>query len=491
MGYTTTFRGRFELDRPLSRDQRTYLEEFSRTRRMKRKPKLAETLPDPIRAAVGLQIGIQGAYFVGGSGPWGMDPDPSLLDDRVPPAGQPGLFCQWIPDPSGSAIQWDGGEKFYGYVAWLEYLLTHFLVPWGYSVVAGAVRWQGDEYDDCGILEVTGTRVAKRVQAAPWPEPLGEQLGLHRGCPVIGRLVGPLDRVLSEDIYKVFLYSFPKHYAGSKADVIDLDPLRERLTVLRAHMARTLLAPALASVARRAQLGGHLVLAACLRGFAERTAHLDGAGADLTRCANLLRGVEPVERHPADAAIGELLRELRAWEGPGSWDTAQAHAAPAPDEADEPDAHYQPAFEEDDRDCLAYDRFQALPPDVRCATFSIVGLRATEEALELAAADPLRFRSTGLPPEGASSEYWCAYAETLVELLDELCNASIEAAVAATQFMDAGDVREAVAEFMLRIIATHDTPPDVDRRRGVREPPAPRAVWDGCMEALMDEGTPA
>ena len=38
MGYTTTFEGEFRLDRPLSAEQRAYLNAFSATRRMRRDP---------------------------------------------------------------------------------------------------------------------------------------------------------------------------------------------------------------------------------------------------------------------------------------------------------------------------------------------------------------------------------------------------------------------------------------------------------------------
>ena len=40
---------------------------------------------------------------------------------------QPGLWCQWVPNASGTAIVWDEGEKFYYYIEWIKYLIEHFL----------------------------------------------------------------------------------------------------------------------------------------------------------------------------------------------------------------------------------------------------------------------------------------------------------------------------------------------------------------------------
>ena len=69
MGYTTDFNGEFEVSPSLSYDHKQYLDAFATTRRMKRDQDIAETLPDPVREAVGLPIGYEGAYFVGGDWP--------------------------------------------------------------------------------------------------------------------------------------------------------------------------------------------------------------------------------------------------------------------------------------------------------------------------------------------------------------------------------------------------------------------------------------
>jgi hypothetical protein len=148
----------------LKPEHAAYLVQFTETRRMKRDPAKAARIPDPVREAVGLPLGEEAAYFVGGKGVFGQDPDESILDDNEPPAGQPGLWCQWQSSEDRTAIIWGGGEKFYAYVEWLEYLIEHFLTPWGY-ILNGEMKWQGEDEADRGTITVKNNRVL----AAPTP----------------------------------------------------------------------------------------------------------------------------------------------------------------------------------------------------------------------------------------------------------------------------------------------------------------------------------
>ena len=100
MGYTTDFHGRFDLDRPLTEAQAAYLAQFSWTRRMQRIPALLDGVPDPLRVAVSLPLGVEGEYFTGGLGDHGQDEDEvdsSILDYDEPPRTQPSLWCHWGP----------------------------------------------------------------------------------------------------------------------------------------------------------------------------------------------------------------------------------------------------------------------------------------------------------------------------------------------------------------------------------------------------------
>jgi hypothetical protein len=67
-----------------------------------------------------------------------------------------------VPNDDGTAIVWDGGEKFYEYVDWIEYLINNFLQPWGY-VLNGEVEWFGEDRDDRGLIVVDNNAVSTKT----------------------------------------------------------------------------------------------------------------------------------------------------------------------------------------------------------------------------------------------------------------------------------------------------------------------------------------
>lgn len=106
MGYTTQFKGHFELDRELSAEQAEELRSFAEER----------------------HVGAEGGY--------------------------PSLYCQWLPTNDSRGIRWDGGESFYG-----------FLEPWGYEL-SGQVKWRGEDFDDIGVIIVWSNHV--EVKRGTW-----------------------------------------------------------------------------------------------------------------------------------------------------------------------------------------------------------------------------------------------------------------------------------------------------------------------------------
>jgi len=108
MGYTTEFDGRVSVSPPLNRHEIVYLLKFAATRRMDR---------------------TRGPYFVDGSGPFGQGRDDDIQNFNQPPTGQPGLWCQWEPTEDGTAIRWNGEEKFYDSADWMTYVIDTFLKP--------------------------------------------------------------------------------------------------------------------------------------------------------------------------------------------------------------------------------------------------------------------------------------------------------------------------------------------------------------------------
>jgi hypothetical protein len=144
MGYTTEFRNRFNLDKKLSDEDFNFLTKFNETRRMKR------NLP--------AEYGIDGEFYVDGGGSFGQAQEESIVDYNEPPSTQPGLWCQWVPTEDRMGIEWDGGEKFYHYTEWIKYLIEKILSPRGYTL-NGIVRWQGEDMDDRGQIEIVDNKV--------------------------------------------------------------------------------------------------------------------------------------------------------------------------------------------------------------------------------------------------------------------------------------------------------------------------------------------
>ena len=165
MGYTTEFTGHFTISPPLEPEQVRYLQTLSETRRMRRNEFSVAKLPDAVRKAVGLPVGQDGQFYVGSTANFGQSQTSDVVDYNEPPRGQPGLRLQWVPSDDGGSLEWNGSEKFYYYVEWLDYIAANFLIPWGRKL-DGIVRYQGEEADDFGeirahsnvIVKVTGER---------------------------------------------------------------------------------------------------------------------------------------------------------------------------------------------------------------------------------------------------------------------------------------------------------------------------------------------
>lgn len=147
MGYTTDFDGKFDIEPRLKMEDREFLLKFNATRRMARK--------------VHKRFGVQGEWYVLGGGQAGQNHEENIIDYNTPPSTQPGLWCGWTPNLEGTALVWDGREKFYEYITWLKYLIEKYFKPRGY-VLNGEVSWQGEESDDFGIITVKNNVIKVR-----------------------------------------------------------------------------------------------------------------------------------------------------------------------------------------------------------------------------------------------------------------------------------------------------------------------------------------
>lgn len=66
-------------------------------------------------------------------------------------SGFPGLYCQWVPSQDGTEIIWDGNEKFYDSVEWMQYIIDKMFPTHKFS---GVIYAQGEETGDVWDLIV-------------------------------------------------------------------------------------------------------------------------------------------------------------------------------------------------------------------------------------------------------------------------------------------------------------------------------------------------
>ena len=184
MGYTTDFTGSFTVTPAVSNEFMDYINKFSGTRRMKRDPEVIKEMdPEWDKHTFNHTLGIDGGYYTppdvideswladndrnarmrkayGSSikNHFGQEEDKSILEYNYPPYEQPGLWCQWIMTDKNT-LEWDGGEKFYNYVEWLDYLIRHFFAPSGYTI-SGTVTWIGEIGDDFGKIDVNNNTIS-------------------------------------------------------------------------------------------------------------------------------------------------------------------------------------------------------------------------------------------------------------------------------------------------------------------------------------------
>lgn len=113
MGYNTDFEGRFEFSRPLTVVEARLLHDFSESRH-------------------GGNMEVHEGY--------------------------PGFWCDWAPTSDGVGLAWNGSEKFYNYIDWLEHLVSKFFDPWDIKL-NGTVTWHGEGPGDVGRIIVEDNRI--------------------------------------------------------------------------------------------------------------------------------------------------------------------------------------------------------------------------------------------------------------------------------------------------------------------------------------------
>jgi len=145
MGYTTNFWGEIRFNKPVDAETKKLLDGLNQTRRMKRN--------------VGPEYGVEGEFYIDGTGYRGQGNDSNIIDFNQPPLTQPGLWCQWRLTKDGQGLEWDKGEKFYDYIEWMVYLRDKVLNPAGITLESGEISWAGEDSGDLGMIEADNNKL--------------------------------------------------------------------------------------------------------------------------------------------------------------------------------------------------------------------------------------------------------------------------------------------------------------------------------------------
>lgn len=145
MGYSTTFKGRFKLSRPLTKEQIEYLKIFAAVQHPQRHINLCIDIHDPIREAAGIELDSEGYNCLFGYNHEDITIKCPLINRND--------FCNWIPNDEGTHIIWNENCKFKGpeYFKWISHISLNILNQWNISI-KGTVYYKGEERGDSGKL---------------------------------------------------------------------------------------------------------------------------------------------------------------------------------------------------------------------------------------------------------------------------------------------------------------------------------------------------
>lgn len=124
MGYTTTFRGHVEVVPPLSLEEYQFFKALAENDQRDK-------------------------------GPW-----------QIP--NSPNSYCQWAPSKDGTKFAWDGNEKFYDSVEWMQ-IIVAVLAKAGHTC-NGTIDAQGESNGDVWQLRVRNN-VVRSVEGPAMYEP--------------------------------------------------------------------------------------------------------------------------------------------------------------------------------------------------------------------------------------------------------------------------------------------------------------------------------
>ena len=157
MGYTTYFNGGFYFNKEVDEKLKEYIDKYSYTRHMSYDTSLIkEKIPFWRAFTLNGDLGKNGALIADKQ---------RLLDDFHGEFVKdyndngvcPGLWSHWVIEDN--QLVWDEGEKFYNYIEWLEFYITHFFEPYD-LVLNGVAYFYGEERGDCGYIIIDENHIS-------------------------------------------------------------------------------------------------------------------------------------------------------------------------------------------------------------------------------------------------------------------------------------------------------------------------------------------
>jgi hypothetical protein len=168
MGYNTKFKGSLKLSKTLTKEQQKWFNDWTTIRK---KHYDSNKLMEHYKGVGSLDgdYGENGEFFGyipnelrDGDNVWKSDYSqwvngssdlmfPIEGKNNDSPSNQPSLWNNWMI--VGDELFYNDGDKFYGYIEWLEYIRTKILSKWGITFEDGyKIKWRGEDKGDRGSI---------------------------------------------------------------------------------------------------------------------------------------------------------------------------------------------------------------------------------------------------------------------------------------------------------------------------------------------------
>jgi len=152
MGYTTNFEGEFTFNKQVDKELEKYVNNFARTRHMLYNTEwIKKELPFWRAFTFDGNLGKNGCLIADENHVFDVWPNENekWVKDVNDSGDCPSLWANWKIE--NNTLVWNGAEKFYSYVEWLEFYITNFFEPNDLKL-SGVVYFYGEDREDCGSI---------------------------------------------------------------------------------------------------------------------------------------------------------------------------------------------------------------------------------------------------------------------------------------------------------------------------------------------------